>query len=203
MAERPAELPDDDDERTVLAATRRAQRAALIDSVPGFGDAAPDGDADERTVLAARRVDGRPEPEPDPEPDADPDDRTALSARGIPPADLPEADAEATLIADRDVPEHVVARPRAAGAGIAHGRADTPRSAAVPGARPERAVYRPRADAAPPVTRTAIVPPVAAEAADAPRRRRGRTGLLVAVLAGTGAIAGGAIAGIVILTGGG
>jgi hypothetical protein len=88
---------------------------------------------------------------------------------------------------------------------ITRGRADTPRTAAVPGATGSTAIYRPRADApAPAITRTPVTPPTAVDPVGAanvrPRRRRG---FLLALVAGVVVIVGGAITGIMLIIGGG
>lgn len=224
MAEDPDELPDD--ERTVLASPRRAHRAGLIDSVPGVSAASADAEPEERTVLSARHLYAAAGPAESPSPASDAEEertvlsarhldaaeRTVLSARHLdaPPAEDAHAaddaddadDADATVIAERGLPDATIMRPRAVGTGITRGRADTARSATVPRDRPAQAIYRPRADvAAAPVARMPVAPPVAAEVVAPPRRRR--TGLLMTVVAGTLLIAGGAIAGILILTAGG
>lgn len=170
---------DDPDDRTTLS-PRRLARAEIIDAVPAAADQAPDA-ADE-TVLSPRHV-GSP---------AEGDEPTVRVAR-----DARRAGADDTVLVGRGG--------TAGGVPIAHGRADTPRIAVVPGSGGDAVIYRPRAEAAPaPVTRMPVAPPTAADPvggpAPAPRTRRG---LLLAVAVGSTVIVGSAITGImVILTGG-
>ena len=129
---------------------------------------------------------------------ADPDDETRLAGHRTPD--------DETLIADRRtdegtrVTERRVAR-HAPSTAIAHGRADTPRTASAPGVRVSQSVYVPRtAAAAPPVRRAPVPPPAATPRA--PRRRARRGGIAVAALAGAVVVAGAAWGIFVIFQGG-
>lgn len=86
---------------------------------------------------------------------------------------------------------------------IAHGRADTPRVAAVPGVVVPAAVYGPRrGEASPPITRSPVAPPTA-PASSAPPRRPRRAPLIAGVVLGAAAIVAGAVWGIILIVGGG
>ena len=205
------------DEATTLSPRREARRE-VIDAVPGRAGT----DLDDATTLSPRRRGA---------PDDDPEDRTTLSRRHERPVedtDVPQIDDERTSVAARriepplevsDIPrgsleaaeatesplDHTIVQRREVDTSITRGRADTPRTAAVPGATGSKAIYRPRADApAPAITRTPVTPPTAVDPVGAanvrPRRRRG---FLLALVAGVVVIVGGAITGIMLIVGGG
>ena len=205
------------DEATTLSPRRDARRE-VIDAVPGMAGT----DLDDATTLSPRRRGA---------PDDDPEDRTALSRRHERPVedtDVPQIDDDRTSVAARriepplevsDIPrgsleaaeatesplDHTIVQRREVDTSITRGRADTPRTAAVPGATGSKAIYRPRADApAPTITRTPVTPPTAVDPVGAanvrPRRRRG---FLLALVAGVVVIVGGAITGIMLIIGGG
>lgn len=134
------------------------------------------------------------------------DDRTRRTRREL-RAEREDA-ADETLLADRrtDDPTRTTARrvsSRASTGGtpIAHGRADTPRTASTPGTLVPRSVYGPRrADAQPPVVRTEVSPPEPVPTAPPPRRQGGV--LLLVALAGAAVVAAAAWGIIVIVQGG-
>jgi hypothetical protein len=135
---------------------------------------------------------------------AERDDDTRLVARR---AETGPEDADETLLAERRTDEGTRATARrvgprtTAGTSIAHGRADTPRTASAPGTLVSQPVYAPRrGEPAARVVRTPVAPPVSPAPAPA---RRSRTGLLLLVgLVGTAVVAG-AVWGIVVLVQGG
>ncbi|MEU2202820.1 hypothetical protein AB0P19_02585 [Microbacterium oleivorans] len=139
---------------------------------------------------------------------AERDDDTRLVARRAEtgPVAAPE-DADETLLAERRTDEGTRATARrvapatTAGTSIAHGRADTPRTASAPGTLVSQPVYAPRrGEPAARVVRTPVAPPVSPAPAPA---RRSRTGLLLLVgLVGTAVVAG-AVWSIVVLVQGG
>ncbi|MFI8631553.1 hypothetical protein ACIGEP_03015 [Microbacterium sp. NPDC077663] len=140
---------------------------------------------------------------------ADREDVTRIVARRTAaPVGPAAAGEDETVIADRhtDDPTRGTARrvtPRVTtgGTAIAHGRADTPRTASAPGTLVSHPVYGPRrTQTGPSVVRTEIAPPAAAAPA-APRRSHGGVLLLVA-LAGT-AIVAAAVWGIIVIVQGG
>lgn len=146
-----------------------------------------------------------------PDPADEPDEATRPAARHVDDATRPvdrTLDDEATQLADRTARRrgHDAVPPRPGhDKGIAHGRADTPRSASVPGGLAERAVYRPRAgETAPPILRAPVEPPTAAARTSAGRGRpRRRRGVLASVIVGSAAVIGAAVVGIVSIIQGG
>ena len=195
--ERPVEdtdVPQVDDERTTLS--RRHERPVEDTDVPQIDD--------ERTTLSRRHE--RPVEDTD-VPQID-DDRTSIAARRIEPplevSDIPRGSLEAAEATESPL-DHTIVQRREVDTSITRGRADTPRTAAVPGATGSKAIYRPRADApAPAITRTPVTPPTAVDPVGVanvrPRRRRG---FLLALVAGVVVIVGGAITGIMLIVGGG
>ncbi|GAB2704185.1 hypothetical protein [Microbacterium marinum] len=187
--------PDDDPEdRTTLS--RRHERPVEDTDVPQIDD--------ERTTLSRRHE--RPVEDTD-VPQID-DERTSIAARRIEPplevSDIPRGSLEAAEATESPL-DHTIVQRREVDTSITRGRADTPRTAAVPGATGSKAIYRPRADApAPAITRTPVTPPTAVDPVGAanvrPRRRRG---FLLALVAGVVVIVGGAITGIMLIVGGG
>lgn len=187
--------PDDEPEdRTTLS--RRHERALEVSDVPQIDD--------ERTTLSRRHE--RPVEDTD-VPQID-DDRTSIAARRIEPplevSDIPRGSLEAAEATESPL-DHTIVQRREVDTSITRGRADTPRTAAVPGATGSKAIYRPRADApAPAITRTPVTPPTAVDPVGVanvrPRRRRG---FLLALVAGVVVIVGGAITGIMLIVGGG
>lgn len=140
---------------------------------------------------------------------ADREEATRIVARRTGSAPDPTAGSEdETLIADRrtDDPTRATARPlvprpTTGGTAIAHGRADTPRTASAPGTLVSQSVYRPRrVETGPAIVRTDIAAPPLTPSAP-PRRTHGGILLLVA-LAGT-AIVAAAVWGIVVIVQGG
>lgn len=135
---------------------------------------------------------------------AERDDDTRLVARR---AETGPEDADETLLAERRTDEGTRATARrvgpttTTGTSIAHGRADTPRTASAPGTLVSQPVYAPRrGEPAARVVRTPVAPPVSPAPAPA---RRSRAGLLLLVgLVGTAVVAG-AVWGIVVLVQGG
>lgn len=135
---------------------------------------------------------------------AERNDDTRLVARR---AETGPEDADETLLAERRTDEGTRATARrvapttTTGTSIAHGRADTPRTASAPGTLVSQPVYAPRrGEPAARVVRTPVAPPVSPAPAPA---RRSRTGLLLLVgLVGTAVVAG-AVWGIVVLVQGG
>ena len=195
--ERPVEdtdVPQVDDDRTMLS--RRHERPVEDTDVPQIDD--------EPTTLSRRHE--RPVEDTD-VPQID-DDRTSIAVRRIEPplevSDIPRGSLEAAEATESPL-DHTIVQRREVDTSITRGRADTPRTAAVPGATGSKAIYRPRADApAPAITRTPVTPPTAVDPVGAanvrPRRRRG---FLLALVAGVVVIVGGAITGIMLIVGGG
>ncbi|MDT3330885.1 hypothetical protein Q9S78_09385 [Microbacterium sp. KSW-18] len=167
--------------------TRRADRADRRG-----GTRVPDSEPDDLTLFAARRV---------------PDDETLLAARR---ADddtrLAERRADETLVAERRTGEGTRVTERrvvrdAGSPAVAHGRADTPRTASSPGTLVSGAVYAPRrSEPAPQVVRAPLSPPTGP---DRRTRRRARRGGVVAVVIGGAAVVAGAVWGIIVIVQGG
>ena len=167
--------------------TRRADRADRRG-----GTRVPDSEPDDLTLFAARRV---------------PDDETLLAARR---ADddtrLAERRADETVVAERRTGEDTRVTERrvvrdAGSPAVAHGRADTPRTASSPGILVSGAVYAPRrSEPAPQVVRAPLSPPTGQ---DRRTRRRARRGGVVAVVIGGAAVVAGAVWGIIVIVQGG
>lgn len=170
--------------------TRRADRADRRG-----GTRVPDSEPDDLTLLAARRV---------------PDDETLLATRRADADDddtrLAERRADETLVAERRTGEGTRVTERrvvrdAGSPAVAHGRADTPRTASSPGTLVSGAVYAPRrSEPAPQVVRAPLSPPTGP---DRRTRRRARRGGVVAVVIGGAAVVAGAVWGIIVIVQGG
>ncbi|MFJ6678966.1 hypothetical protein ACIQLK_07530 [Microbacterium sp. NPDC091382] len=137
---------------------------------------------DDETLLAERRT----------------DDATLLAERRTPDDETLLAERrtdDATRAAQRRGRSVTGTRP------VAHGRADTPRTASAAGALPSRAVYAPRgADTLPAITRAPVAPPTPPAPPPPARSRRG--GIIAVGIAGAAVVAGAAWGIVQIVQGG-